>query len=150
MVTKRNLKSCGKSPTQFWLKTLVRSIFFHWSRIERVWVLPVFSPILASLKIRRENKSHQYFYCVSKQKSSIQWICSKFVELWHGHNYFWPPWLWMLLEAKNVIGSANFGTLTQPLNSTFGSSHSDSSAYQKKCSPINEISSSFQPPYLEF
>ena len=38
---------------------------------------------------------------------------------------------------------------------TFSSSHSAISAYQRnkkqyKCSPINEISYSFQPPYLEF
>ena len=33
--------------------------------------------------------------------------------LWHGHDYFWPPWLCRLLEAKNVIESAHFGTLTQ-------------------------------------
>ena len=47
------------------------------------------------------------------QKSWFQWICSKFFVLWHGHDYFWPPRLWRLLEAKNVIASAHFGTLTQ-------------------------------------
>ena len=44
------------------------------------------------------------------QKSWFQWICSKLFGLWHGHNYFWPPWLWRLLEAKNVIAGAHFGT----------------------------------------
>ena len=44
------------------------------------------------------------------QKSWFQWICSKFFGLWHGHNYFRPPWLSRLLEAKNDIASAHFGT----------------------------------------
>ena len=44
------------------------------------------------------------------QKCWFKWICSKFFGLWHGHNYFWPPWSWRLLEAKNVIVSAHFGT----------------------------------------
>ena len=44
------------------------------------------------------------------QKSWFQWICSKFFVLCQGHNYFWPPWLWRLLEAKNVIAGAHFGT----------------------------------------
>ena len=62
------------------------------------------------------------------KKSGFLWICSKFFVLCHGHDYFWPTWLCRLLEAKDVIESAHFGTL----NSTFGSSHSASSAYQKK------------------
>ena len=34
------------------------------------------------------------------QKSWFQWICSKFFVLWHGHDYFWPPWLWRMLDLK--------------------------------------------------
>ena len=33
----------------------------------------------------------------------------------HGHNHFLPPLLWRLLEAKNIIASTHFGTLTQCL-----------------------------------
>ena len=44
------------------------------------------------------------------QKSWFQCICSKFFGLWHGHNYFWPPWLWRLLDAKNVGTCTHLGT----------------------------------------
>ena len=108
--------------------------------------------------------SHQYLYWRSNlginiimakpyvtQKSSIQWICSKFFVLSHGHNYFWPLWLWRLLEAKNVIGSAHFGTSTQrSVHPTVPVLLTKRNKKQSKCSPINEISYSFQPPYLEF
>ena len=33
-----------------------------------------------------------------------------FFGLWHGHDYFWPPW--RLLDAKQLTATAHFGTLT--------------------------------------
>ena len=53
------------------------------------------------------------------KKSWFQWICSKFFELWHGHDYFWPPWLWRLLEAKNVIESEHFGKWEPSIQALF-------------------------------
>ena len=43
--------------------------------------------------------------------------------LWHGHDYFWPPWLWRLLEAISAKATAHFGTV----NSTFSLSNSATS-----------------------
>ena len=35
-------------------------------------------------------------------KILFHWICSKFYEFKHGHNFFWPQRSWRLLEAKNT------------------------------------------------
>ena len=37
--------------------------------------------------------------CITAKPSHswFQWICSKFFVLWHGHHFFWPPWLWRRL-----------------------------------------------------
>ena len=58
-------------------------------------------------------------------KSWFQLICSKFFMLWHRNDYFWPTWLWRLVKAKNVYSERTLWHF----ESTFGSSHSASSAY---------------------
>ena len=58
-----------------------------------------------SLLVVESWKRQHHGHTIHPKKSSIQWICSKFFVLWNGHNYFWPPWLWRLLEAKNIIES---------------------------------------------
>jgi hypothetical protein len=71
--------------------------------------------------------------------------------LCHSHHYFCPPWVWRLLEAKNVIASAYFGTFTQCLvHPTVPVLLTKRIKKQFKRSPINEIIHSFQPPHLEF
>ena len=35
-------------------------------------------------------------------KLLFQWLCSKFYEFKHRHNFFWPQRSWRLLEAKNT------------------------------------------------
>ena len=62
--------------------------------------------------------------------------------------HFWPPRLWRLLEAKNIISRRTLWHF----NSTFGSSHSASSAYQRFTKKWDQLwlSASIQPPYLEF
>ena len=63
----------SKLVADMWWRRYISSIFYWWSNlgIDSITAKPYIS-----------------------QKSSIQWICSKFFVLWHGHNYFWPPWLW--------------------------------------------------------
>ena len=66
----------------------------------------------------------------------------KILSVWHGHDYIWPPWLWKLLEAKNVIVSAHFCTLTHHLiYPTFLLTKRNKKS--SKCLPINEISYDF-------
>ena len=63
-------------------------------------------------------------------------------------------WTWlfltsMIMEAvicQNIIGSAHFGTFTHPTVPVLLTRNKK----QSKCSPINKISYSFQPLYLEF
>ena len=66
---------------------------------------------------------------------SIQWFCSKFFMFWHRHIFFY---LHGYGEAKNTH-SGTVPILLTKRNKKLS-----------KCSPINEISYNFQPPYLEF
>ena len=54
-------------------------------------------------------------------------ICSKFFVLWHGHDYFWPPWLWRLLKTKKCHSKCTFWHS----NLMFGSSQSSHSIISK-------------------
>ena len=49
--------------------------------------------------------------CNWQHQGQTIWICSKFFVLHHGQGYFWTPRSWRLLEAKNTIVRAHFGTL---------------------------------------
>ena len=84
-------------------KVIVRKLFLSVGRIKRT----ISSIFLLVVRVEIDSITAKPYI---PQKSWFQWICSKFFGLWHGHNYFWPPWLWRLLEAKNVIASAHFGT----------------------------------------
>ena len=44
------------------------------------------------------------------QKICFQEISLKFLGFWHGHDYFWPPNLLRLLEAKNLPLSPKMAT----------------------------------------
>ena len=35
-------------------------------------------------------------------KGLFHWICSKFYKVKQGHDFFWPPASWRLVEAKNT------------------------------------------------
>ena len=69
------------------------------------------------------------------QKILFQWICCKYLAWLHGHNHFWPPRLWRLLEAKNIISRRTLWHF----NSMFGSSHSASSAYQRFTKKLDQL-----------
>ena len=68
-------------------------------------------------------------------KSLLQWICRKCLSWKHGHDHFWSLRLWRLIVVKNII----YRRTLWHFNSTFGSSLSASSAYQrftKKCDQL--------------
>ena len=81
-------------------------------------------------------------------KSWFQWIVRKCLAWYHGYDYFWPPRLWRLLEAKEIISRRTLWHF----NSTFSSSLSASSAYPQFTNKFYQLwlSASIQPPYLEF